>query len=144
MKAAWTIAVAALSLAGTVTAQEPPAEPMQVPAGVTLTPVQPDAGTTRDDVRHDLAFARAAGTMTPDGEVGDTPEVLAAREAYHVRLREALLVEPDRDTALGVATETAIGMSGAEAIEDADVYEMTDDDGGLVGHLFVVEDDEAD
>lgn len=38
---------------------------------------------TRAEVREDLKDARAMNTMTPAGEMGDTPDVLAAREAFN-------------------------------------------------------------
>lgn len=126
-----------------VLAQEPPAEPAHVPAGVHLVPLAPQGEpTSRDAVLNEFRAARATGTLTPDGERGDTPLVLAARERANRAQAEQLASRPDVDTALRAAREAAVQMSGADAIADADVYEMTGDDGELVGFLFVV--DEAD
>lgn len=133
---------ACLALAGGVPAQaqEPPAEPAHVPAGVRLVPLAPAAEAPgRDAVLGEFLEARAAGTLTPDGDLGDTPAVLAARERANQTQAQRLASEPDRATALHAAREAAAQMSGAEAIADADVYEMTGADGELVGFLFVVE-----
>ena len=156
MKAA-TTALAAGLLALAVQAGDEPAGPARLPAGVTLSPLDAasaaarasttasDVGTaTRDAVRRELAAARAAGTLMPDGEIGDTPRVLAAREARDARIRAASPDTAERRRALEVATATAVRMSGADAIADAEVYEMTDADGALVGFLFRVEDEDAD
>lgn len=143
MKRTMTMLLGACALVAGAWAQEPPVEPARVPPGVHLAPVTVAPGATRDDLRHDYEFARAAGTLSPDGEAGDTPEVLAARERYNAALAQALEADPGRDAALAAATEAAVEMSGADAIADAEVYEMTADDGELVGYLFVVE-SEAD
>jgi len=130
----------ALCAAMPALAQEPPAEPARVPAGVRLVPLPPASeGTDREAVRRDFEEARAAGTLTPDGELGDTPAVLAARDRANEALAQRLARQPDRDTALQAAREAAVQMSGADAIADADVYEMTGQDGERVGFLFVVE-----
>lgn len=143
LKSPMVLGAACLMLAcGAARAQEPLAEPARVPAGVHLTPLAPPPATSRDEVRAAFEAARAAGTLSPDGEIGDTPAVLAARERANAAQAQQLAVHPDRDTALQAATEAAVEMSGAEAIADADVYEMTGDDGQLVGFLFVVEEPE--
>ncbi|MBK1713131.1 hypothetical protein [Rubrivivax gelatinosus] len=143
MKRTIAMLLGACALAGSAWAQEPHMEPARVPPGVHLAPVLAAAGTTRDDVRHEYEFARVAGMLSPDGEGGDTHEVLAARERYNAALAQALEADPGREAALAAATEAAVEMSGADAIADAEVYEMTADDGELVGYLFVVE-SEAD
>lgn len=140
-KSRWLAAAGlALVLSGTVLAQEPPAEPAHVPPGVTLVPLEPRAEpASREAVRDEFLGARLAGTLTPDGELGDTPAVLAARDSANAVQAEQLAAGPDVDTALRAATEAAVQMSGADAIADADVYEMTGDGGELLGFLFVVE-----
>lgn len=43
----------------------------------------PDSGVTRAEVRADLQQARVTNRMTPAGEIGDTTDVLDAREAFN-------------------------------------------------------------
>ncbi|MGC4080120.1 MAG: hypothetical protein QM702_24345 [Rubrivivax sp.] len=138
----WALGALGLMLGAALPAlaQEPPAEPAHVPAGVHLVPLAPQAeATSREAVLDEFRAARAAGTLTPDGEAGDTPLVLAARERANQAQAQRLASRPDVDTALQAAREAAVQMSGSEAIADADVYEMTGDDGELVGFLFVVD-----
>ena len=49
------------------------------------------SGLTRAEVREDLKDARATNTMTPSGEIGDTAEVLAARETFNALQTEVML-----------------------------------------------------
>ncbi|MBK1686382.1 hypothetical protein [Rubrivivax gelatinosus] len=139
-KSTWVLGSACLALAcGTALAQEPPAEPARVPAGVQLKPLAPPQATGRAEVRAAFDAAREAGTLSPDGDIGDSPAVLAARERANAAQAQELAAHAERDTALQAATAAAVEMSGAEVIADADVYEMTGEDGRLVGFLFVVE-----
>jgi len=51
----------------------------------------PESGPlTRAAVRESLKTARAANTITPSGEMGDTPEVLAARENFYAAQTEQI------------------------------------------------------
>jgi hypothetical protein len=54
-----------------------------------------DTPRTRDAVQAELAQAREAGTLTPDGEIGDTPAVLAARERAHAAMSARLVAEAE-------------------------------------------------
>ena len=61
----------------------------------------PDAAAarTRDAVRAELAQAHEAGTLMPDGEIGDTPAVLVARERANAEMTARLVAEAE-DAAL--------------------------------------------
>lgn len=132
--------IAALALAaGSAIAQEPLAEPARVPPGVRLVPVAAPEAPSRAAVRDEYLRARADGTLTPEGEAGDTPAVLAAREQAHQQQHAAWDAVPDRLAALAAARAAATRMSGPAAVDGADVYEMQDERGELVGFLFVVE-----
>ncbi len=48
---------------------------------------------TRAEVRESLLTARAANTMSKDGEMGDTDDVLTAREEFNALQTEVLLAE---------------------------------------------------
>lgn len=54
-----------------------------------------DAPRTREAVQDELAQARADGTLTADGEAGDTPAVLAARERANARMTARLVAEAE-------------------------------------------------
>jgi hypothetical protein len=54
-----------------------------------------DAPATRESVRADLAEARRAGTITPDGEIGDTVATLGAREQANATMSQRLLAEAE-------------------------------------------------
>lgn len=51
---------------------------------------------TRESVRDALEMARASGRVTPDGEIGDTPEVLRAREDFAALQHEVQALETAR------------------------------------------------
>jgi len=48
---------------------------------------------SRDEVRAELRAAREAGTLTANGDIGDTPAVLKARETFNANQREAIVAE---------------------------------------------------
>lgn len=52
-----------------------------------------NASLTRAEVRESLLTARAANTMSKDGEMGDTDDVLTAREEFNALQTEVLLAE---------------------------------------------------
>lgn len=54
-------------------------------------PAGAGGGLTRAEVRQDLQDARAMSTIAPAGEIGDTTEVLAAREAFNALQTEVLM-----------------------------------------------------
>lgn len=51
---------------------------------------------SREAVHDALAQARATNRLTPPGEIGDTPEVLAQREAFNALQAEVLTEQADR------------------------------------------------
>ena len=86
------LALSALALAAALPAmaQDSPAQPMNcAPAEISLAPpmpqVQPahEGPMTRAEVIEQLKSAKAAGTMSLSGEIGDSAEVLAARETFN-------------------------------------------------------------
>lgn len=58
---------------------------------------------TRADVRDALELARASNRVTPDGEIGDTPDVLRAREDFAALQHEVKAVETARARRAGRA-----------------------------------------
>lgn len=62
---------------------------------------------TREQVVAELRQARANGTMSMHGEAGDTPEVLAAREAFNVAQAETIVAEVVADQQRTVALAEA-------------------------------------
>lgn len=62
---------------------------------------------TREQVREQLRQARADGTLSMQGEAGDTPRVLAAREAFNVAQGEAIMAEYAADQQRTVALAEA-------------------------------------
>jgi hypothetical protein len=54
-----------------------------------------DMPRTRQAVQAELAQAREAGTLTPDGETGDTAAVLAARERANTAMAARLVAEAE-------------------------------------------------
>ena len=59
------------------------------------TPVpEAPASRTRAEVREALATARQTRLITPDGDIGDTPEVLALRETFNALQTEVLQAAP--------------------------------------------------
>ena len=79
------------------------------------------SGLTREQVREQLKQARANGTLSMQGEAGDTPQVLAAREAFNTAQRENIMAayasEQQRTMALVEAElrRTAIEAEGQTA-----------------------------
>lgn len=65
------------------------------------------APLTRADVRESLKMARLSNTMTPSGEIGDTPAVLQAREDFNALQTEVLQAE----YAAATAREQAVAMA---------------------------------
>lgn len=63
-----------------------------------------DSGLTRAEVREDLKDARATNTMTPSGEIGDTAEVLAARETFYALQTEVMLARHEQTPAVAAAS----------------------------------------
>lgn len=89
------------SNAPTQATQAAPASTTAAPAHSTTLPATTVTGSraliverwtpaTRADVIEDFMLARDEGRLTPVGEVGDTPQVLAAREAFNLRQARAL------------------------------------------------------
>jgi hypothetical protein len=74
------VASAAMAFLVYARADEPAEAIIAMPMNVTQT-----APLTRQDVVDDLKLAEEAGTKTPDGDIGDTPRVLAAREQFNAR-----------------------------------------------------------
>lgn len=62
---------------------------------------------TREQVREELRQARENGTMSMHGELGDTPQVLAAREAFNVAQSETIVAEVIADQQRTVALAEA-------------------------------------
>ncbi|MBK1615861.1 hypothetical protein CKO44_20620 [Rubrivivax gelatinosus] len=58
---------------------------------------------SRAEVRSDYQETRAAGAVMPDGEVGDTPRTLMAREQYSQAKGEELRAEYERQAAVDAA-----------------------------------------
>ena len=81
-----------------------------------------EAAITRDQVQDELMIARQTGTLTPSGEIGDTPEILAAREAYNELQAEVL--EAQYAQAAAEAAAAAVPVSALPAT-DADAVTMT-------------------
>jgi hypothetical protein len=77
------------------------------------------SGLTRAQVRAELQAAREAGTLRPNGEIGDTPQVLLAQEAFNQQQTETIVAEyraeQERDIALAEAEirRQAIEADGA-------------------------------
>lgn len=62
---------------------------------------------TREEVREELRQARANGTLSMHGEAGDTPTVLAAREAFNKTQSETIVAEVVADQQRVVAMAEA-------------------------------------
>ena len=62
---------------------------------------------TREQVREQLRQAREAGTLSMHGEAGDTPQVLAAREAFNTAQAETIVAEVVADQQRVVALAEA-------------------------------------
>jgi hypothetical protein len=111
--------------AGTAEVANPGAAPFDASAGM---PLGPQFGPlTREQVKAELAAARAAGTLRPDGEIGDTPEVLAARDAWNAEqarradeLHAALASPADADAALPAAAQAEIRSMLEQAAAEGD------------------------
>lgn len=63
-----------------------------------------DSGLTRAEVREDLKDARATNMMTPSGEIGDSADVLAARETFNALQTEVMASKQARQTAAASQT----------------------------------------
>lgn len=99
----------------------------------------PDAIATRAEVRDALEVARAWHMLNPGGEIGDTPEVLAQRDAYN-HLQAAELHAADQPVAIGQSAAAAQPqwMSLGQLFE---MLDQADADGSVV--LLVLPDDAA-
>ena len=84
-------ALAAAALAGPA-AQAGEALPEELPS--MRTPVPEGVFRTRDEVREALATARQTRLITPDGEIGDTAELLDLRETFNALQTEVLPASP--------------------------------------------------
>ena len=62
---------------------------------------------TREQVREELRQARESGTLSTFGEAGDTPQVLAAREAFNTAQAETIVAEVVADQQRTVALAQA-------------------------------------
>lgn len=65
------------------------------------------APASRAEVRDDYREVRQAGALTPDGELGDTPRTLMAREQYAEAKGEELRAEYERQAAVDAAAAQA-------------------------------------
>ncbi|WP_085978587.1 hypothetical protein, partial [Rubrivivax gelatinosus] len=65
------------------------------------------APASRAEVREDYREVRQAGALTPDGELGDTPRTLMAREQYAEAKGEELRAEYERQAAVDAAAQAA-------------------------------------
>lgn len=71
---------------------------------------------TREQVREELRQARESGTLSTYGEAGDTPQVLAAREAFNTAQSETIMAEVIADQQRVVAlAEAEIRRAAIEA-----------------------------
>jgi hypothetical protein len=89
----------------------------------------PQAPLTRAEVRESLKMARLSNTMTPSGEIGDTTEVLRAREDFYALQTEVLQAEyaaaAQREWALQQALQASMdgaAVAAAEERPEADEY----------------------
>ena len=91
----------------------PSAVVMQSPEEVALASTETGANAsfgaalTRKQVRQQLELARANGTLSVHGEAGDTPRVLAAREAFNAAQGETLMAAYLAEQRLTVALAEA-------------------------------------
>lgn len=72
-----------------------------------------DAPLTREQVREELRQARANGTMSVGGELGDTDAVLAARESFNFAQAQAITAA----YAAQAAYEAALAQAQMDRIE---------------------------
>jgi len=82
------------------------------------------APASRAEVREDYRELRQAGAMTPDGEIGDTPRTLMAREQYAEAKGEELRAEYERQAAADAAARAApppepVAPFGAQDLQNA-------------------------
>jgi len=100
-------------------------------------PAAAEGSLTRDEVRAELADARANGLLDRAGEAGATDDVLAAREQYNAV--EALVIAARRAIEQHLADNQAADLPTLVSYveESADgpmlVLLMFDDDGSLYG-----------
>ena len=124
----WTTALAACVLAGSGVAFAGEALPEELPSMRTPVPAM-SAPATRAEVRAELANARDAGIVTPSGEQGDTPQVLAARERFNARQSEELIAmyevqaEEQRVAALQNQPSPADDASDEPAVDEMLIVE---------------------
>jgi hypothetical protein len=74
---------------------------------------------TREDVNEDLQRARAINLMTPNSELGDTPEVLQAREDFYAMRTEVMLADQAR-VADELAQQQARRLALADMLDDGE------------------------
>lgn len=101
----------------------------------TTTPVSP----TRQEVRDALELARAGNRVTPDGEIGDTPDVLRAREDFAALQQEVLAIETARVRRLG---REAVSQGELDYETLAQLLAQAADRGEMA--VVVIHDDPAD
>lgn len=80
------------------------------------TALQHDTALTRAAVQAELAEAREAGTLTPDGEIGDTPAVLAARERANAGMTARVAAEAAEAELLRLQALAEAELMLAEAV----------------------------
>ena len=89
------------------------------------------SGLTRADVREDLKDARATNTMTPSGEIGDTAEVLAARETFNALQTEVMLARHEHAQRVAAASlaldELVADLQTLDSESDAMVALVSED-----------------
>lgn len=92
-------------------------------------PAQGASTLSRAEVREALRQARLDGTLAPNGEAGDTEQVLAAREAANQRMAERIVAQQAQEVQAQMAgspdgvvaevvplSEPAAATTGSEAL----------------------------
>lgn len=82
---------------------------------------------TREQVREELRQARESGTLSMYGEAGDTPQVLAAREAFNTAQSETIVAEVIADQQRVVAlAEAEVRRAAIEAEAQAQTLALSE------------------
>lgn len=92
-------AFAALSIGWSASSHAVGGEPLGIELPSMRTPIEStgmNPERTRADVKEALKMARAQNLLTPDNEIGDTPEVLALREIFYALQTEVMEAERSR------------------------------------------------
>ena len=90
-------------------------------AGSVTLPMAPTAPLTRADVQDALRTARVAGLVTPSTEAGDTPEILASREAFYALQTQVLLAEYAAQQRQAIAAAKGTGIAGRRDLVEVNV-----------------------